>query len=123
MNALSVGLPGREKSGVTPRWFLSLADAKENLEHWRRDCNQVKPHNAIGNKSPTSQLSWVGADTPPMSEDAGKSNHMRGALLADHQQQPLDRNACVMLYLVAHRNSSRAGRRFCARILETASPC
>jgi putative transposase len=63
---------------LNAHWFMCLADATEKCEDWRRDYNEVRPHSAIGNKSPVSLLNCVGADTPPMSEDAGKSNHRRG---------------------------------------------
>ena len=33
-------------------WFLSLADAREKLEDWRRYYNEERPHGAIGNKPP-----------------------------------------------------------------------
>lgn len=35
-------------------WFLTLADATENLQVWRRNYNEERPqpHGAIGNKVP-----------------------------------------------------------------------
>lgn len=33
---------------LNAHWFLSLADAREKLEHWRSDYNEVRPHSAIG---------------------------------------------------------------------------
>ncbi len=33
-------------------WFLSLADAREKIEAWRRDYNAERPHSALGNQSP-----------------------------------------------------------------------
>jgi putative transposase len=33
---------------VHAQWFMSLADAREKLDAWRRDCNEVRPHIAIG---------------------------------------------------------------------------
>lgn len=42
-------------------WFLGLADARENSEAWRRDCNKVRPHGAIGNKPPITLTSHNGA--------------------------------------------------------------
>ncbi len=33
-------------------WFMSLDDAREKLETWRRDYNEVRPHSAIGHKAP-----------------------------------------------------------------------
>uniref|UniRef100_UPI003A918671 integrase core domain-containing protein n=1 Tax=Pararhodobacter oceanensis TaxID=2172121 RepID=UPI003A918671 len=32
--------------------FLTLADAAEKLETWRRYYNEERPHSAIGNKAP-----------------------------------------------------------------------
>jgi putative transposase len=33
-------------------WFLSLADARERIERWRRDHNEDRPHSALGNLTP-----------------------------------------------------------------------
>ena len=33
-------------------WFLSLRDAREKIESWRVDYNQVRPHSALGNLTP-----------------------------------------------------------------------
>ncbi len=33
-------------------WFMDLADAREKLEAWRRDYNEVRPHSAIGYNVP-----------------------------------------------------------------------
>ena len=30
-------------------WFLSLEDARENIEGWRRHYNDERPHSALGN--------------------------------------------------------------------------
>jgi len=40
--------------GILPEchWFMSLADAREKLEDWRRDYNEVRPHSAIGYNVP-----------------------------------------------------------------------
>jgi len=37
---------------LNAHWFLSLADAREKLETWRKDHNEQRPHGAIGNKIP-----------------------------------------------------------------------
>ncbi len=39
---------------LNAHWFLSLADAAEKLEVWRRDYNEQRPHGAIGNKVPAA---------------------------------------------------------------------
>ena len=33
-------------------WFLSLADARERLEAWRREYNDERPHGALRNLTP-----------------------------------------------------------------------
>ncbi len=45
--------------------FLTLADAAEKLEAWRRYDNEERPHGAIGHKSPASLLNPGGATSPP----------------------------------------------------------
>lgn len=37
---------------LNAHWFLTLADAAEKLEAWRRYYNEERPHSAIGNKAP-----------------------------------------------------------------------
>ncbi len=39
---------------MNAHWFLTLADAPEKLEAWRRYYNEERPHGAIGNKVPIS---------------------------------------------------------------------
>ena len=33
-------------------WFLSLADARDRIEQWRRDYNEERPHSALGSSTP-----------------------------------------------------------------------
>ncbi len=49
---------------LNAHWFLSLADAREKLETWRRDYNDVRPHGANGYKV-TSALHYPGGDASP----------------------------------------------------------
>src|SRR3954451_14142910 len=37
-----------ESECLNTHWLLSLDDAQQKLEHWRRDYNKVRPHSAIG---------------------------------------------------------------------------
>lgn len=50
-------------------WFLSLDHAREKVESWRREYNDVGPHGAIGGRPPIAILNWLGtasrADQPP----------------------------------------------------------
>ncbi|CAK02856.1 putative transposase-related protein (plasmid) [Rhizobium johnstonii 3841] len=46
-------------------WFLTLADAREKMEDWRRYYNEERPHGAIGNKPPISLMNSGGATSSP----------------------------------------------------------
>jgi putative transposase len=37
---------------LNENWFVSLAEAREKIETWRRDYNQVRPHSALGYQTP-----------------------------------------------------------------------
>ncbi len=50
---------------LNAHWFLTLADAAEKLEHWRRYYNEERPHGAIGHKAPITLLNPGGAASPP----------------------------------------------------------
>lgn len=42
---------------LNTHWFMSLGDAREKLEAWRSDYNEVRPHSAIGSKPPNALMS------------------------------------------------------------------
>jgi len=74
-NAFIEAFNGRLRAEcLNTHWFLSLADAREKLECWRRDYNEVRPHGAIGNKPPAALLHCIGAISPSMPKETGKSN-------------------------------------------------
>ncbi len=51
-NAFIEAFNGRLRAEcLNTHWFLTLADAREKLERWRRHYNEVRPHGAIGNKA------------------------------------------------------------------------
>ena len=37
---------------LNEHWFLTLDDAREKIEAWRRDYNEQRPHSSLGNLSP-----------------------------------------------------------------------
>ena len=49
---------------LNAHWFLSLADAAEKMEDWRRDYNEERPHSAIGNKVPAALMKPAHATSP-----------------------------------------------------------
>lgn len=50
---------------LNQHWFLTLDDARQKMEDWRRDYNEVRPHSAIGNKPPIALMNGSGASGPP----------------------------------------------------------
>jgi hypothetical protein len=37
---------------LNENWFLDLRDARQKIEDWRCDYNQVRPHSALGYRTP-----------------------------------------------------------------------
>ncbi len=37
---------------LNENWFINVADAREKIETWRCDYNQVRPHSALGYLAP-----------------------------------------------------------------------
>ncbi len=33
-------------------WFLDIPDARFQIEQFRRDCNERRPHSSLGNRTP-----------------------------------------------------------------------
>ena len=52
---------------LNEHWFLSLGEARETIEAWRRDYNEVRPHTSLGNQTPQEFIpqSGTGAALPP----------------------------------------------------------
>ena len=61
-------------------WFLSLEDAREKIEEWRRHYNGERPHSALGNLAPETfalvATSW-GSMTHETNTPAGTKNGAR----------------------------------------------
>jgi putative transposase len=65
-NGFVESLNGRFRAEcLNAHWFLTLADAAEKMEDWRRYYNEVRPIGAIGHKVPISLLNPDGATSPP----------------------------------------------------------
>lgn len=62
---------------VNTHWFLSLEDACEKLDRWRRHYNEERPHSAIGNIPPIMLANPTGATSPPDPDQAGNSRPKR----------------------------------------------
>ena len=38
---------------LNENWFVSLWDARQRIESWRRDYNEVRPHSSLGDRTPS----------------------------------------------------------------------
>jgi len=66
-NAFIEAFNGRFRAEcLNAHWFMSLADAKEKMEDWRKYYNEDRPHGTIGNKPPIMLLNHDGAASPPL---------------------------------------------------------
>ena len=59
---------------LNAHWFLSLQDACEKLEAWRKHYNEERPHSAIGNIPPIMLANSAGETSPP---DLGNAKNSR----------------------------------------------
>ena len=65
-NAFIEAFNGRLRTEcLNTHWFLSLADAREKLEAWRRYYNEDRPHGAIGYKTPIALMNPDGTAGQP----------------------------------------------------------
>ena len=72
-NAFIEAFNGRLRAEcLNAHWFLTLADAREKLEDWRKYYNEVRPHGAIGNKPPASLINSRRRIQPAGVTKAGK---------------------------------------------------
>ena len=45
---------------LNENWFVDLDDARTKIEAWRIDYNQVRPHSALGNRTPAEDTARAG---------------------------------------------------------------
>jgi putative transposase len=55
---------------LNANWFMSLDEARAKCEAWRRDYNEVRPHSAIGNKTPMELHRMAAFPASASSEEA-----------------------------------------------------
>ena len=64
-NAFIESFNGRMRDEcLNEHWFLSLGEARETIEAWRKDYNEVRPHTSLGNRTP-QEFAGAGAALPP----------------------------------------------------------
>ena len=45
---------------LNEHWFLDMADARQKIEAWRVDYNEVRPHSSLANATPKEYSSTLG---------------------------------------------------------------
>lgn len=74
-NAFIESFNGRFRAEcLNTHWFLTLDDAQQKLEDWRRYYNEERPHGAIGQKAPITLTNHAGVANPPSCEDVENSS-------------------------------------------------
>ncbi len=72
-NAFIEAFNGRFRAEcLNQHWFLTLADAREKMEDWRRYYNEERPHGAIGNKGADLADEFRRRNQPASLNEAGK---------------------------------------------------
>ena len=65
-NAFIEAFNGRFRAEcLNAHWFMSLEDARQKMEAWRRYYNEERPHGAIGQKAPITMFGRDGTSSPP----------------------------------------------------------
>jgi putative transposase len=65
-NAFIEAFNGRFRAEcLNVHWFMSLEDARQRKEAWRKYYNEERPHGAIGQKTPITLLARDGTSSPP----------------------------------------------------------
>jgi putative transposase len=60
-NAYAESFNGRFRDEcLNEHWFTDLADAREKVEAWRLDYNEVRPHSSLGNATPKEYSTSLG---------------------------------------------------------------
>ena len=56
---------------LNQNWFLSLSDAQEQIDTWRRDYNYERPHRALGGRTPHEFAALQGGPRPALQSPVG----------------------------------------------------
>jgi putative transposase len=64
-NGLIEAFNGRLRAEcLNENWFMSIEDAREKVEAWRRHYNEERPHSALGNLSPREFAAFKAQECP-----------------------------------------------------------
>ena len=66
-NAFVESLNGKLRDEcLNESWFTSLVEARQEIEAWRREYNEVRPHRSLGQRTPSENLrsQWLALKEP-----------------------------------------------------------
>jgi putative transposase len=61
---------------LNEHWFTSLGEARETIEAWRRDFNEIRPHTSLGNRTPQEFAGAGGLSAPSCPGEKNKSKKL-----------------------------------------------
>ena len=64
---------------LNDHWFVSLPDAQQTIEKWRRDYNEQRPHSALGNLTPVEFVARLAA--APRGREEKVDNQINKAMI------------------------------------------
>ena len=68
-NAYAESFNGRLRDEcLNESWFVSLPDARETIEAWRVDYNEVRPHTGLADATPTAFALSLAGTTPSLNQ-------------------------------------------------------
>jgi putative transposase len=53
---------------LNEHWFLSIQDAQQTIEAWRREYNEYRPHSSLGHRTPQEFAQAEAGDTVTLAE-------------------------------------------------------
>ena len=56
---------------LSAHWFISLADARQIIEAWRRDYNEARPHTSLGGLTPLEFVRSFNTKNEPLNPTTG----------------------------------------------------
>ena len=56
-----MGSDYRSRRNLMLNWFMSIEHAREVIESWRQNCNEVRPHSSLKGRSPKKYAEAVAA--------------------------------------------------------------
>ena len=65
---------------LNQHWFLDLHEARDIIEDWRVDYNEVRPHSSLGNKTPSE---YVATAAIPLGGSEGQASPDKKPALSD----------------------------------------